>query len=58
MYEHPIRLVNTKREDIVFIAFQFWLLGISTVAVCLHYLLLKSCLIVAYKLLNESIPHM
>jgi len=25
-------LLNTKREDIVFIAFQFWLLGMSTVA--------------------------
>jgi hypothetical protein len=28
----PLRLRNTKREDIAFIAFQLWVLGMSLVA--------------------------
>jgi hypothetical protein len=29
----PLRIQNTKREDIVFIAFQIWVLGMSVVAI-------------------------
>ena len=55
--ESSYRLENTKREDVVFIAFQLWVLGMSIVAVsriqppALRYL-------TSLKLLNESIPHM
>lgn len=51
-------LQNTKREDITFIAFQFWVLGMSIVAVCIFILY---CAVVSYiyivQILNESIPH-
>lgn len=32
----PLSLQNTKREDVTFIAFQFWVLGMSIVAVRNH----------------------